>query len=74
MKANLLRLKHDRNFKKSLINTKDYILMETNPYDSIWGIGLDSDDDRIYNANTWNGENLLGFALMETRASIYTYT
>ena len=35
--------------------------------DTIWGIGLAQDSEKIYNPNTWKGLNLLGFALMEVR-------
>ena len=45
----------------------DSVLVEASPYDEIWGVRLRIDDPRINNPNEWLGENLLGFALMETR-------
>lgn len=53
--------------KRFLINTNDRILVEASPVDTIWGIGLAAGDEKAKNPNQWNGLNLLGFALMETR-------
>ena len=50
-----------------LDSTGDSILVEGSPYDGIWGVKLGTDDPQIDNPNAWRGENLLGFALMETR-------
>ena len=35
--------------------------------DNIWGIGLAESDRRSRNPLAWEGENYLGFALMEVR-------
>ena len=53
--------------KTFLLNTGTRVLVEASPYDKIWGIGLSADQENIENPLTWNGENLLGFALMEVR-------
>jgi len=50
-----------------LLNTSDRILVEASPVDPVWGIGLAADDPRAHNPAQWEGLNLLGFALMETR-------
>ncbi|WP_211316393.1 NADAR family protein [Niabella yanshanensis] len=50
-----------------LANTGDSILVEASPVDRIWGIGLAQDDPYIDNIYAWQGQNLLGFALMEVR-------
>ena len=50
---------------------QDFILMlpdnivfaEAAPWDKIWGIGLDLDDPRALNQDTWQGTNLLGEAI-----------
>jgi len=42
---------------------KDYILVEANPKDRIWGIGY-SDYDALNNIDDW-GQNLLGKMLNE---------
>jgi ribA/ribD-fused uncharacterized protein len=50
-----------------LLGTGNKIIVEASPMDTIWGIGLAQDSNKIYNPNTWRGLNLLGFALMEVR-------
>jgi predicted NAD-dependent protein-ADP-ribosyltransferase YbiA (DUF1768 family) len=41
--------------------------------DSVWGIGLATDEPSIENPLQWRGENLLGYALMEVRDRIKKY-
>lgn len=53
--------------KDFLLSTEDKILVEASPYDKIWGIALDEDDDRVTDPSQWQGENHLGFALMTVR-------
>lgn len=53
-----------------LLGTGSRILVEASPLDRIWGIGLAADDDRATQPHQWNGLNLLGFALMETRTQL----
>lgn len=43
---------------------------KASPFDKIWGIGLDSKATNVENPNTWKGENLLGYALMEVRKKL----
>ncbi len=50
-----------------LLGTASRVLVEASPVDSVWGVGLAQDDPKIWDATTWPGENLLGFALMEAR-------
>jgi ribA/ribD-fused uncharacterized protein len=50
-----------------LRGTANRVLVEASPVDAIWGIGLTASDDRAGRATTWQGLNLLGFALMDTR-------
>jgi ribA/ribD-fused uncharacterized protein len=58
--------------KEYLLATGDRVLVEASPTDRIWGIGLAQDAKFIDNPNTWRGENLLGFALMETRDVLHS--
>lgn len=65
--GNLLKFSQNEKFKEFLISTNDKILVEASPYDTIWGIGMLESDPKAENPSQWNGENLLGFALMEVR-------
>lgn len=53
-----------------LVATKERVLVEASPKDRIWGIGLAASDERAANPLTWNGLNLLGFALMRARQEL----
>ena len=66
-KANLLKFSQNGKFREFLLSTSDKILVEASPYDKIWGIGMLESDKKVNNPAFWNGENLLGFALMEVR-------
>ncbi|QKW52690.1 NADAR family protein [Streptomyces buecherae] len=50
-----------------LLSTGLRVLVEASPVDRIWGIGLSADDERAAVPRQWEGQNLLGFALMEAR-------
>lgn len=50
-----------------LLDTGDKILIEASPLDKIWGVGLAEDSKCITKPSMWNGQNLLGFCLMEVR-------
>ena len=55
--------------KEILLATGDHIIVEASPYDRIWGVGLSEENDDLYKGN-WNGQNLLGKALMEVREKL----
>jgi len=65
--GNLLKFSQNQKYKDFLLSTNNKILVEASPYDTIWGIGMLETDSRAENPLLWNGENLLGFALMEVR-------
>ncbi|WP_336686853.1 NADAR family protein [Chryseobacterium bernardetii] len=65
--GNLLKFSQNNKYKDFLLSTGDKILVEASPYDTVWGIGMLETDPRAENPLLWNGENLLGFALMEVR-------
>lgn len=50
-----------------LLSTGDRVIVEASPVDPVWGIGLAQDSPKAMHPDTWKGENLLGFALMEAR-------
>ncbi|MCX5203881.1 NADAR family protein [Streptomyces sp. NBC_00237] len=53
-----------------LLGTGSRVLVEASPLDRIWGTGLAADDPRADVPSAWPGQNLLGFALMDTRAAL----
>lgn len=67
LKGNIAKFSQNEDLKQFLLNTGDKILVEASPYDGIWGIKKRATDNGVKNPNTWNGRNLLGFALMEAR-------
>jgi hypothetical protein len=56
--------------REFLLGTGDRVLVEASPLDAIWGIGLAADDPRVEDPAAWPGQNLLGFALAEVRATL----
>lgn len=72
--ALFLKFTQNKKLKEYLLNTNDAILIETSPFDSIFGIKMSKvngnypyKENDWKNVNKWKGENLLGFALMEIR-------
>ena len=53
-----------------LVGTGDRVLVEASPRDRIWGIGMGKDDLGADQPSKWKGQNLLGFALMQARATL----
>lgn len=53
--------------KEQLLATGQDILAECAVQDRIWGIGLSMKDDKRFDMNEWQGQNLLGFSLMCVR-------
>lgn len=68
--GNLEKFSQNIHLKKQLLETKDAILAEASPYDRIYGIGMSSDNPNVQNPKKWNGQNLLGEALMKVRENI----
>jgi ribA/ribD-fused uncharacterized protein len=54
--------------KKYLLDTGDLIIAEATKNDKIWAIGLKINNPDNQNISKWKGTNILGWALMETRA------
>ena len=67
LRGNYAKFSQNEELKKFIINTKNRVLVEASPYDSIWGIKMSYEDNNIENPHCWQGKNLLGFALMEVR-------
>ena len=67
IEGNLYKFSQHDELKKFLLDTGAKIIVEASPQDTIWGIGLSQNAPESNNPFTWNGSNLLGFALMEVR-------
>jgi len=67
IEGNLAKFSQNEKLHDFLLSTGDKILVEASPKDTIWGIGLEESSVDAVNPRKWQGENLLGFALMEVR-------
>lgn len=67
VKGNKAKFSQNHALKEFLLSTGDSILAEASPYDTIWGIGLDKEHAEKGSVEQWQGENLLGCALMDVR-------
>ena len=65
--GNLAKFSQNEDLKEFLLATNDKVLVEASPYDNVWGIQLKATDPRAADPTQWEGENLLGFALMQVR-------
>lgn len=68
--ANFLKFSQNISLKEFLMGTGQKVIVEASPYDRVWGIGLTQDNPKASNPMQWNGENLLGFVLMEVRDTL----
>ena len=68
--GNVAKFEQNEQLKSFLLSTCGIVLVEASPVDSIWGIGLIADDERAKDPMMWQGENLLGFALMDVREKL----
>lgn len=64
---NYAKFNQNRNLKDLLLSTGDKVIVEASPYDRIWGIGLAPEHPDACTPSKWQGENLLGQALMKVR-------
>ncbi len=70
VEANRLKFSQNPEIKAFLLNTGKRVLVEASPVDKIWGIGLAQDHEFASVPQKWNGQNLLGYALMVVRAQL----
>ena len=66
--SNLLKFSQNPEWAAELKATGNRILVEASPYDKIWGIGCTVEEAAA--GAEWQGQNLLGKALMEVRGML----
>lgn len=66
----LAKFLQNQELGKKLKETGGAVLAECAVHDKIWGIGLSMQDTNRFDMQKWNGQNLLGFALMQVREQI----
>ena len=64
------KFRQNEALKEKLLATRPHILAECAVQDRIWGIGLSMKDEKRFDMNEWQGQNLLGFALMCVREEL----
>lgn len=64
------KFSQNKELKEKLLATQQDILAECAVQDKIWGIGLSMKDEKRLDMTQWNGQNLLGFALMNVRKKL----
>ncbi len=68
--GNVAKFGQNADLRAFMLGTAEQVLVEASPQDRIWGIGLAADDERANHPDTWQGQNLLGFALMDVRTEL----
>jgi len=56
--------------RQALLSTGNTTLVESSPFDRLWGNGLGMYDKRSLNRNEWLGENRMGKVLMQVREEL----
>lgn len=64
------KFSQNEDLKAQLLATGDALLAECAVRDRIWGIGLSMHDPDRLDRTKWNGQNLLGYALMMVREKL----
>lgn len=65
--GNMAKFSQNEELKQKLLLTYPKTLVEARKDSETWGIGLDKEDPRAWNKQTWRGENLLGKILTKVR-------
>jgi len=66
-KANIEKYAQNERLRKVLFESYPKILVEANPYDTYWGVGLKRNDKSIQNPSAWEGKNTMGYLLTDIR-------
>lgn len=66
----LEKFRQNDGLRNELLASGQDILAECAVQDRIWGIGLSMKDEKRFNMEEWQGQNLLGFSLMRVREAL----
>src|SRR5665213_1492232 len=66
-RGNLHKYIQNPEFYDELMKTKDTLIVEASPLDTLWGIGLDAQTAAITPIDKWPGKNWLGQVITEVR-------
>jgi len=66
-RGNYYKFSQNKRLYDMLLNTAPSRLVEANPYDEWWGIGLDKDAALLISEDAWPGLNVLGLVLTDLR-------
>ena len=69
-RAMLAKFKDNPELRSFLLNTGQTTLVEANPTDSVWGVGLPLRNPDCFNPQKWKGKNLAGRALERVRQTL----
>lgn len=68
------KFRQNQDLQVRLLETSNALLAEASPYDRIFGIGMTAAQAESLPPDKWNGQNLLGKALMEVRSELSVAT
>ena len=72
--GNWYKFSQNRELRDFLLSSGDSVLVYASPYDETWGIMLSEEDEEAQDPANWQGQNLLGYALMEVRDELRRVT
>ena len=64
------KFSQNESLRNKLLETKEAYLVECTHADTVWACGKHIDEPDRLDADKWNGQNILGFSLMEVRKLI----
>lgn len=70
-KGNLAKFSQNSILKDAIKDTIGTCLVESSPYDRVWGIGIGTHDPERLDPNKWKGTNYLGEVLNFVRLEIF---